>query len=1168
MSKKDFVHLHVHSEYSLLDGACRIKDLAKTASEMGMTSLALTDHGVMYGAISFYQECQNVGIKPIIGCEVYIAPRSRFQKEVRKDSELYHLVLLAKNEKGYKNLIKLVSASWLEGFYYKPRVDKELLAQHSEGLLALSACLSGEVPSLCSKNDYEAAIKAAGEYCDIFGKENFFLELQENGLSEQAVANELLIKLSRETGILLAATNDIHYLRRDDAAAHEVLLCIQTGKTLKDPDRMQFGSDEFYFRSPEEMARCFKEVPEAIANTARIAEMCDLKLEFGRPQLPDPEIPADHTPETYLRELVWKGAKERYPELTDEIKKRIEYELHVIEQTGFPKYLLIVGDFAKFARENGIQIGLRGSAASSVVCYTLGISEIDPLEYGLVFERFLNIERVKMPDIDMDIPDDRRDDLIRYVAQKYGEDHVAQIVTFGTLGAKQAVRDAGRALDMPLSEVDRVAKLIPSLSVGIKIDTAVQENAELRQLIAENDQVRKLIETARNIEGVSRHSGTHAAGVIITAKPLQEYVPLQRQNKGEIVCQYDKDSLEAIGLLKMDFLGLANLFILAKSVENVKKNRGEDIDLSNLPKDDTEVFAMLSAGDTTGVFQLESPGMRRYIQEVKPSSILELAAMIALFRPGPIANIPKFVENKFSGKPIEYEHELMAGVLKDTYGVMVFQEDVLRTAQVIAGFSLGQADILRAAMSKKKTKDMKAAREKFLAGAKSNGIPERVAKKIFDVIEPFSGYAFNKAHAVCYAVLAYRTAYMKCHYPVEYFAALIDSNVTNKDKLALYVDECRKRGIEVLCPDVNYSNVDVTIENGRIRLGLNAVKNCNSTVIDSIVAARKKGGKFDSLHDLCNRTQAEGNFAKSAIESLIKAGALDSIDGNRGRLMAALDDAQSTAMRAQKDRLNGQPGLFQDTPVECVKNAKWADVQDFPREERLAMEKELLGVYLSEHPLLPFRSFLEAQTTANSASLQELTDGQAVVIGGIITAVRHHITKKNNEKMAFITVEDMSGPISVTIFPSVFKDIAEQISVDRILLVSGKTSLRDTGSSSDEKPPIVEVIAESVQFLNGEGAVSLADFQENSPIYSPLMIKLNWLPTEKLEMLRETLSLYPGKNQVVLLVPKGDNCRKIWSRHYVQPCEDLIAGISRLVGAEAIFCEDEEIMQLIRCCKI
>ena len=1160
MSKPEFVHLHTHSEYSLLDGACRLKDLSRKAAEMGMPALALTDHGVMYGAISFYKDCKDAGIKPIIGCEVYVAPRSRTSREPKLDSDPFHLVLLARNETGYSNLLKLVTAGYLEGFYYKPRVDKELLASHSEGLIAMSACIAGEVPDLCLKDNYEKAKESVGQYCDIFGSENFFLELQDHGLEEQPKANESLIRLARECDIRLVATNDIHYMDKKDAAAHEVLLCIQTSTTLDDPKRLRFGSNEFFFTTQEEMAKKFAHAPEALTNTLAVAEMCDLKLEFGTPQLPKIEIPEGQTPDSYLRELTLRGASARYPDMTDEIGQRVEYELEVVEKTGFAKYLLVVSDFGQFGRDNNILMGLRGSAASSVVCYALGISDVDPLKYGLMFERFLNIERVKMPDVDLDIADDRREELIRYVAQKYGEDHVAQIVTFGTLAARAAVRDVGRVLGMLPAEVDRVAKLIPSVPIGITIDRAIAENAELKKVVDENSQVKELVDMARQLEGISRHASTHAAGVIITAKPLTEHVPVQRAAKGELVCQYNMDSLESVGLLKMDFLGLANLTILAKCVENVRKTRGEEIDVRELPLDDARVYEMLSAGDTTGVFQLEGVGMRRHIQEVKPNSIIELAAMIALYRPGPMANIPQFIENKFSGKEIAHLHEKMAPVLQETYGVMVFQEDVLRTAQAIAGFSLGQADILRAAMSKKKPEEMRQAREKFMTGAEANGIPNSVAKRIFDVIEPFSGYAFNKAHAVCYAILAYRTAYMKCHYPVEYFAALIDAHVDNKDRLAQYVEESKRRGIEVVGPEVNSSNVEATVESGppqRIRLGLSAVRNCSRALVEAVIKVRGDSGQFLSLHDLCLRVQEEGCFTRGAVEVLVKAGALSSMDDNRARLLACLDEAQAAASRSQRDKRNGQAGLFGEARVEQTADIAKPDMADFPPEEILAMEKELLGVYLSEHPLSHFKELLDSKTTITADQLQDVPDGQPCVVGGVITKLRHHVTKRKNERMAFITVEDFSGAAPVTVFPSAFKEYADQLMKDRIVIVRGKTSHREM-TGGDDRSTIVEIVCESMEFPTsaaGQRSEHASKSVAEAPIADasrPIEIRLDGSVKTKLETLKEMLLRHPGQTPILMLVPCADGEKKVRSQFRVRITPDLIEDVKGLLGEDAV----------------
>ena len=1151
MEQPGFIHLHTHSEFSLLDGACRIKDLAKQAAEFGMPSLALTDHGVMFGAISFYEACNAQGIKPIIGCEVYVAQRKRTDRNPKLDSELYHLVLLAENITGYRNLLKLVSIASLEGFYYKPRIDKELLAQHSEGLIAMTACLAGEAPKLCLKDDLEGARRVVGEYRDIFGSDHLYVELMDHGLVEQKPVNDAMIGLAREFSLPLVATNDIHYLRKKDATAHDVLLCIQTASTRDDPKRMRFGAQEFYFKSPHEMAQTFPDLPEALANTVEVASRCNVELDFGRLNMPKTELPDGMTADRHMMQLARAGLEKRYKEITPEIEERLAYEVETIKTMGYPLYMLIVRDFARFARENGIYIGMRGSAAGSIVCYGLGITDADPLLYDLPFERFLNIERVSMPDIDMDFQDDRRDEVIRYVTDKYGEDHVSQIVTFGTLAARAAVRDVGRVLGIPIPEVDAVCKMIPSIPVGISIDQAMEENRELDALYKNSPTIRELLDTAKSLEGVCRHASTHAAGVIISHDALTDHVPVHKSNKGEIVSQYDAHGLELLGMLKMDFLGLANLTTLAKAVQNIKKHKGVDIDILALPLDDQKTFDMLSSGDTTGVFQLEGSGMRRYIQELRPNSLKELAAMIALYRPGPMASIPQYIKCKLGQEKIEYFHPCLEPILKDSYGVVVYQDDVMFIARAVAGFTLGQADILRRAMGKKKKDEMARQRKMFLEGAKKNNISQKVAIQIFDLMEPFAGYGFNKAHATCYAHVAYQTAYLKANYPVEYMAALLDTNIDNKDKIAIYVEECKRRGITILPPDVNLSDVDFTIEDGAIRFGLGAIKNCGRAAVDALLAARKAGGKFGSVYDFCERVADEASVGKAAIECLIRAGAFLSVDLSRARLSAMLDDAVARAAKSQRDKKAGQTALFGDAHEASGKpdTSKFQFVAEFPRDELLAMEKELLGLYVSDHPLMHVREKLIREATVTSDQLQELDDEQDCVVCGIITNLRYHTTKRKNEQMAFITIEDLAGKIPVTVFPSAFKTCGSMLTKDSIVAIRGKASHRDRIGSDDEKSHSVEIICESARPLKN-GSSSSGNGNGSGP--GVVHIRVTNTNPGMLSLLKTVFHSYPGDAEVMLHLDAGDATTRVSPGIRVDMSDDFLSELRRLVGSHMV----------------
>ena len=1152
MAAPGFVHLHTHTEYSILDGASRIKDIIKTAVKYEMPSMAITDHGVMYGNLMFYSEAKSAGIKPILGCEVYVAPRHRTQKDPRLDKEQYHLVLLAKSEKGYKNLIKLVSTAFSEGFYYKPRVDKELLAEYNDELIALSACLGGEVPSLIMRSNIDGAERAIGEYIDIFGKDNFYLELQDHGLPEQKPVNEALIDLSQRMGLRLVATNDIHYTYEKDAEAHDVLLCVQTGSTLDDPNRFRFGSNQFYMKSQDEMAALFPDMPHVLENTLEIADRCNVDFDFGRSKLPDPGVPENITPDKYMYQEAWEGLKRRMgKEPPEDYKKQFDYECKIINDCGFPLYMLIVRDFTDFARRQGMYVGARGSAASSLVGYGLGITDVDPVEYGLAFERFLNPERVEMPDVDLDIQDDRREELIQYVCDKYGRDHVGQIATFGSMKARAAVRDCGRVLGMDLPEVDRVCKMIPSLPVGMTIDQAMEVNSDLKRAYDGGREVRKLIDTAKRLEGINRNVGVHAAGVLISDDPLTDHVPVQQGGKGEFVAQMAKKDIAKVGLLKMDFLGLANLTILANSIKNVKKSRGIDVDIMNIPLDDAKTYEMLGQGDTNGVFQLESAGMRRNVVELKPNSVRELAAIVALYRPGPMAFIPKFVRSKFGQEPIKYLHPSLEPILKETYGVICYQEQVLLIAQSIGGFSLGQADVLRKAMSSKNREIMDKQKQKFLEGAKANGVSEKIATQIYEQVEPFAGYAFNKAHAVCYAFVAYRTAYMKATYPAEYYAALISANMDDKEKLAIYVDDCKRFGIPILPPDVNASGAEFEVENGGIRFGLGSVKGCSKGVIEGMVNARASGGPFKDLFDFCQRVQSESAMNKSSIECLIKVGAFSSILPNRAQLMEMMPDAMSAAASKLRDQKNGQAGLFgsDDSDVGSGFNpAKYAHLGEYPKEQIYAMEKDLVGIYLSGHPLGNMRAQLEKSCSVNAANYKELDNDQECIIGGILTDVRAKITRRN-EKMAFVKLEDLYGTINVTFFPRDLKNCEAQLVKDKVVLIKGKASHRERLVGDDEDSTVeVEIRGETVTPLLNGHSVGKANGNGHRSVH----IKINGTPNIRLDIVKHMLEANPGESPVFFWMFHCGTRQKIATSYKVTATPRFVEEIERVLGSATV----------------
>lgn len=1070
----NFVHLHIHSEYSLLDGANRIKDLPIRAKELGMDAIALTDHGSMFGTIDFYKACKANGIKPIIGCEVYVAPRSRKDKDPNLDARYNHLILLAKNNDGYKNLAKLVSLGYTEGFYYKPRIDKEALEQYHENLICCSACLAGEVNQAILKNNMEEAKKVALWFKKLFG-EDYYLEIQNNGIKEQVLVNQKLIELSRELDIPLVATNDAHYLKREDAYNHEVLLCIQTGKKMSDEDRMKFETDELYVKSPEEMSDYFKNVPEAIENTVKIAEKCNVEFEFGHTILPNYDVPEEfETHYDYLKKLCDDGIKNRYGENpTKEILERAEFEMNVINQMRYVDYFLIVWDYIHYAKTHNIPVGPgRGSGAGSIVAYAIEITDIDPIKYGLIFERFLNPERISMPDFDVDFCYEKRDQVIDYVCRKYGHDHVSQIITFGTMSARMVIRDVGRVLDVPYAETDKIAKMVPN-ELHITIKKAMEQNRELRDLYEQNSDMKKMLDIAMALEGMPRQASTHACGIVITKDPVVDYVPLYRRDD-IISTQYIMTTLEELGLLKMDFLGLRTLTVIQDTIELVKANRGIDVEFDK-DMNDSKVYKLWQDGNSVGIFQFESQGMTNFMKELKPDCLEDIIAGVSLYRPGPMDQIPRYIANKKDPEHAVYTHPALKPILEVTYGCMVYQEQVMQIVRDLAGYSLGRADLVRRAMGKKKLDVMAKERENFIhgqvdengdiiiKGCVRNGIDEKSANKIFDEMAEFAKYAFNKSHAACYAVVAYRTAYLKAYYPVEFMAAMLNSFLGNLDKIPAYTEECKRLNIQILKPDINKSYTKFTVDGDKIRFGLGSVKNVGTSAVDEIVAERDRNGQFKDFTDFCERIQ-ETNVNKKCIESLIKAGAFDEFNETRRTLMESFESILDTITSSNKKELEGQVNMF-DLGGSDSKEMKYTfkEFPEYSRKELLFMEKEMLGLYISGHPLDNIRHQIEMQTNINSFQMrqmentdeigdeirQEIKDGQMVKYAGIITKIKKKYTK-NNKLMAFLTVEDLYGPTEIILFESAYQNCANVLMEDNIVLVNGRLSVRE-----DEETKIV-----------------------------------------------------------------------------------------------------------------
>ena len=1034
-----FVHLHVHTEYSLLDGASRIKELVQRTKELGMDSIAITDHGVMYGAIAFYKEAMAQGIHPIIGCEVYVAPQSRHERAEVDGVRYYHLILLAENEIGYRNLVRLVSLANIEGYYYKPRVDKDLLRQYHEGIIALSACVAGEIPRSILRGDPERTDEILAEYVDIFGRDNFFLELQDHGLPEEKTVNHALRDLSKKHDIGLVATNDIHYVRAEDSEFHDILLCVQTGRTINDPNRMRFSGPDYYLKSEAEMTAIFHDYPGAVENTAKIAARCRVDFTFGELQLPFYPIPEKFADDdAYLRTLCEERLPERYSEITNEIRLRLDYELGVIHGMGYASYFLIVWDFINYARGHGVAVGPgRGSAAGSIVAYLLGITNIDPLRYALLFERFLNPERVSMPDIDIDFDDINRGRVISYVKERYGEDHVAQIATFGTMGAKGAIRDVGRVLEMSFSEVSNITKLVPS-ELNITIDRALKESADFRRLYDEDESVRRVIDLARKIEGLPRNTSIHAAGVVIAKEPLTNHVPVWI-SEGTLVTEFDKDDVEAFGLLKMDFLGLRTLSIIEDALKNIRTSHGIDIDIDNIPLKDDLTAQMLCDGDTGAVFQMESAGMTNLVKDLQPKGFVDLIPTVALYRPGPLGSgmVTDFIDGLHGKKEVVYMHPLLEPILKETFGVVLYQEQVMQIVQVLAGFTLGQADLLRRAMGKKKHELLMAQKESFLAGCANNGIDAPLANHIFDLLTHFADYGFNKSHSASYGLLAWQTAYLKAHYPVEFMAGVLTSIMDKTDKIPVYIRLCHQMKIRILPPDINSSAATFSIESGAIRFGLAAVRNVGENAIAVLEHVREEGGPFRSLVDFCTRVDLR-ILNKRAIESLIKCGAFDSLRIDRNHLLASLNAAVTDAARRQRDLLSGQIGLFGDEAMAEIQQI--GDFDDVPLctpRERLIWEKEATGFYITGHPLEDNQETLSHLQPIGQIAAAVQRDRQLMRVGGILTSTKRFTTKKG-DTMLFADLEDFTGTLEVTVFPRVFYAHVSDLEPDQVVVIQGR----------------------------------------------------------------------------------------------------------------------------------
>ena len=1145
----NFTHLHVHTEYSLLDGSNKIKEYVARVKELGMDSAAITDHGVMYGVIDFYREAKAAGINPILGCEVYVAPNSRFDREVGSDEDrYYHLVLLAENNQGYANLMKIVSLGFVEGFYYRPRVDKELLLQYHEGIIALSACLAGEVPRYLTRGLYEEARQTALEYQEIFGKDNYFLELQDHGIPDQRLVNQQLLRMSEELHIPLVATNDVHYTYEDDVAAHDILLCIQTGKKLTDENRMRYEGGQYFVKSPEQMAELFPYALQALENTHKIAKRCHVEIEFGVTKLPRFDVPSPYTSWEYLNKLCYEGLDERYGDRAEELKSRLKYELDTIQKMGYVDYFLIVWDFIRYARDHGIPVGPgRGSAAGSIVSYTLGITQLDPIRYNLLFERFLNPERVSMPDIDVDFCFERRQEVIDYVVRKYGKDCVAQIVTFGTMAARGVIRDVGRVMDLPYALCDSIAKMIPQ-ELNITIDKALEMNHELKTLYDTDEKIKELINMSRRLEGLPRHTSMHAAGVVISQKEVDEYVPLSRAADGTIVTQFTMTTLEELGLLKMDFLGLRTLTVIDNAVRLVAKDTGRKLDMLKIDYNDRAVLDSIGTGKTEGVFQLESGGMKNFMKELKPQSLEDIIAGISLYRPGPMDFIPQYIRGKNNPETITYDCPQLQPILEPTYGCIVYQEQVMQIVRDLGGYTLGRSDLVRRAMSKKKAAVMAKERQNFVYGNKEEGVPgciangidEKTANKIYDDMTDFAKYAFNKSHAAAYALVAYQTAYLKYYYPVEFMAALMTSVIDNPPKVAEYILTCRQMGIRILPPDINVGEAGFTVDGKNIRYGLSAIKSIGRPVIDAVVEERTLGGSYRSLKDFIERlTGKETN--KRTIENFIKSGAFDGLGGTRKQFMMIYADIMDRIAHEKKSSMTGQMTLFDLMGEEDKREyeIQLPKVGEYDKEQLLAFEKEVLGIYVSGHPLEKYEALWKHVITnvTSDFALDEETghskvmDGNRAVIGGILTDKRVKYTK-TNKTMAYLTVEDLVGTVEVVVFPKDYEKNLQYLNVDDRVFIRGRVSSEDDQSSKlicekmfrfDEVPQELWI-----QFA------TISDYRAREK--------------QLFDLLRNS----DGKDYVVIYVRDGRSVRRLGDNWTVRADESLLGALSEAFGADNV----------------
>ncbi|WP_312693061.1 DNA polymerase III subunit alpha [Caproiciproducens sp.] len=1161
-----FVHLHLHTEYSLLDGACRITELLNTAAERGDTAVAITDHGVMYGAVDFYKEAKKRGIKPIIGCEVYVAQRTRFDKVHELDAEHRHLVLLCENNTGYQNLIAIVSKAWTEGFYSKPRVDFDLLREHREGLIALSACLAGEIPRALTAGDYNGAKEAALRYRDIFGENNFFLELQDHGLREQKRINPSIMKLSDETGIPLVVTNDCHYINQEDNKMHHILLCIQTNHTVEDKDGMEFGSDQFYYKTEEEMRALFPSHPEAADNTAKIAQRCNVEFEFGKTKLPHFDTPNGQENTAFFRDKCYEGLRRHYGDHPDSaLTERLEYELNTIEHMGYVNYYLIVYDFVRYAKEAGIPVGPgRGSGAGSLAAYCIGITGIDPIKYNLLFERFLNPERVSMPDFDIDFSDERRQEMIEYVVRKYGADHVAQIVTFGTMAARGSIRDVGRAMAVPYATVDGVAKLVP-MELNITLEKALRTSADLKQRYDTDPQIHELIDMARKLEGMPRNASTHAAGVVITDRPVAEYVPLAKNNDS-VVTQYTMTTLEELGLLKMDFLGLRNLSVIRDAQDMIALQQ-PGFQIEDIPLDDKRVYNMLSTGATDGVFQFESAGMRSMIMQLKPEYIEDLIAVIALYRPGPMESIPRYIENRHHPEKVSYRHPLLKDILDVTYGCIVYQEQVMQIFRTLAGYSLGRADIVRRAMSKKKAAVMEREKEIFIYGLTSEkgeievdgcirrGVDEPTAKAIYGEMENFASYAFNKSHAAAYALLSYQTAWLKCYYPREYMAALMTSVLDNNNKLAAYIAECMRLGIRVLPPDVNQSGVGFTVSGKDIRFGLLAIKNLGKGFIVSTLRDRKENGIYTSFYGFCKRMYAELN--RRALESLIKCGALDGLGVNRRQMLTSVGNIMDYLDDDKKRNVDGQIGFFDSAVQADEEEYAIADMPDFSVTDKLAMEKEVTGMYLSGHPMAEYINQYDAIHASRTGDILDdaregggrFHDGDTATLLGIIVGVKMKVTKSNST-MAFVTLEDMFGSMEILVFPKILAQYAEWITEGKIVKIFGRISMRE-----DEDAKLVCETVGAAPALHPDDSAKHPGPQK--PAHPGLYIKVPDEQSELYDRAKKYLAIFDGRTPLFIYFVNTKKLMRAPFSMFVSINDILVRELKKLLGEKNVAVVEE-----------